>query len=522
MSESLEEKQLYLRTEIIDQGYNPEDFSSFMGSIRGDNNLDLDTWSFADLQTVVTQFKSQISQIQNQQQQYPQQNENQEQPQEQPQEQNNNDTAQNAKEDDIERAVKDTIVPEKLEQKISNSDNKFPNDAFDEYELIIKTGSLEKNEITDQNNLFVTVTNPVKVKAGIFSSAYYQYTIETSPVGYKVVRKVSDFTFLYETLPLFNSAVFNPVLPHFEFGLKDDSPKKMLYIQNYLNSLIENKFFRSLPIVYEFLTVDQEKWNKLKQDNYTKIKPLSLSKMPTLEGKIHININKLEDSKGQKIKDEIYKKQEAFDGLNNAMDEILITLEKLSLCFKSSAKYFLDLRNCHKDNETLSGLFNRLLSLTKIWARDCIKQRDFLKYEVKYYFKFMDKEIVSYLKKYEEFKSSRDDYKSKYDKIKKSPNRLPKDLELVQKLRVNYGLQLAVINSEYQKLLERQANRCINQFVKYSDKKDIILQNFNNCIKLFNINENIQTGEQLQEQISDELEVQNQESGSIKEGNNVE
>ena len=182
MSESLEEKQLYLRTEIIDQGYNPEDFSSFMGSIRGDNNLDLDTWSFADLQTVVTQFKSQISQIQNQQQQYPQQNENQEQPQEQPQEQNNNDTAQNAKEDDIEGAVKDTIVPEKLEQKISNSDNKFPNDAFDEYELIIKTGSLEKNEITDQNNLFVTVTNPVKVKASIFSSAYYQYTVETSPV----------------------------------------------------------------------------------------------------------------------------------------------------------------------------------------------------------------------------------------------------------------------------------------------------------------------------------------------------
>jgi hypothetical protein len=128
------------------------------------------------------------------------------------------------------------------------------------------------------------------------------------------------------------------------------------------------------------------------------------------------------------------------------------------------------------------------------------------------------------LKKYEEFKSARDDYKSKYEKIKKLPNKLPKDLEMVQKLRVNYGLQLAVINAEYQKLLERQANRCITQFGKYNDKKDIILQNFNNCIKLLNINEdqnNIgNSGQQQQEQEQEEGEIQNQESGSVTEGSN--
>lgn len=517
---SLEEKQLYLKQEIIDQSYDGNEFSNFISGIRGEENVDLESWSFNDLKSVVAKFKSLYQPKQNNQQEeqheeesQPEQNEQNENNQEQPPQENTQENEQEKKEEQK--------IEQKIEQKPS-IENEIPNDFLDPLYLVKKTEKLELNEISDNNNLFITISNPVRIKQSLLQLPYYQYDMKTDPVDFKVVRKLSDFTFLYEVLPLFNGGAFNPVLPHFEFGLKDDSPKKMLYIQNYLNSLIENKFFRSLPIVYEFLTVDQEKWNKLKQDNYTKIKPLSLSKMPTLEGKIHININKLEDSKGQKIKDEIYKKQEAFDGLNNAMDEILITLEKLSLCFKSSAKYFLDLRNCHKDNETLSGLFNRLLSLTKIWARDCIKQRDFLKYEVKYYFKFMDKEIVSYLKKYEEFKSSRDDYKSKYDKIKKSPNRLPKDLELVQKLRVNYGLQLAVINSEYQKLLERQANRCINQFVKYSDKKDIILQNFNNCIKLFNINENIQTGEQLQEQISDELEVQNQESGSIKEGNNVE
>ena len=510
MSESLEAKQQFLRTEIIDQGYNPEDFSNYMGSIRGDNSLDLDTWSFSDLRAVVNQFKSQFAQNQAQPEQYYQ---------EQEPEQNNNDYPQEEK-GDIEGAVKDTTIPEKVEQKVVQSENGFPNDAFEPFEQLIQTGTLEENEISNQNNLFVTITNPERIKLGIFSSAYYQYTVQTNPVGYKVKRKVDDFTFLYETLPLFNSGVFNPVLPHFEFGLKDDSPKKILYIQNYVNSLLESKFCRTLPIVYQFLKVPQEEWNKLRLDTYSKMKPLPLSKMPTLEGEIHINISKLEDTKGLKIKDEINKKTEAFDGLNNAMDEILATIEKLSLCFKSLSKFLLDLTKCHKDNEILSGFFNRLLSLSKTWSRDCLKQRDFLKDEVKYYFKFINKENVQYLKKFEEFRTARDDYKNRYEKIKKLPNKLPKDIELVQKLRRNYGLQLAMVNSEYEKLIERQANRCITQFVKFNENKEVILQDLNHCIQLFNINENIGTGGQQQEQEQEEVDAQNQEGAP--EGNNQE
>ena len=519
MSESIEEKQLFLRNEIIDQGYNPEEFSSYMGSLRGENALDLETWSFQDLQRVVKDFKSQTTPNQHNQVEIPpQQNENQNQEQEQNMQQNQGN--------DIEGAVKDNTIPEKVDQKpVSNSDSLFPNDPFEKYEQIVKTGRLKNNDITDKNDLFVTISNPKKVNPGIFSSSYYQYDVQTNPIGYKVVRKVSDFTFLYETLPLFNSAVFNPILPHFEFGLKDDSPKKMLYIQNYVNSLVENRFFRTLPIVFQFLSLPQEEWNKFRQDNYSKLKPLPLINMPTFEGELHIDINKLDDTKGMRIKDEINKKTEAFDCLNDAMDEILATIEKLNLCYKSLAKSLSDLTKSHKDNDVLFGFFKRLNDLVKIWARDCLKQRDLFRDDLKYYFKFMNKENVSYLKKYEEFKISRDDYKSKYDKVKKMQNKLPKDIEMVQKLRYNYGLQLIMINSEYQKLLERQANRCIHQFVKYNDKKDVILQDFNNCIKLFNINEeqnNIETGDQQQQtQEQEEIEGQHQEGG-ISEGNNQE
>lgn len=169
---------------------------------------------------------------------------------------------------------------------------------------MIKTVHLQLNEISDNNNLYITISNPQKVKAGLLSLPYFQYEMQTQPVGYKVIRKVSDYTFLYENLPIINWVVFNPILPHFEFGLKDDSSKKMFYIQNYMNSLIENKFFWTLPIVLEFLTLDPPNWNN-KPTEYQKLKTLPLSKMPTLEGELVVNINKEEDIKALKIKEEI-------------------------------------------------------------------------------------------------------------------------------------------------------------------------------------------------------------------------
>ena len=520
MSDDLEAKQQYLRSEIIDQGYNPEDFSTYMGNIRGEEGLNIENWTFSDLQLVVSQFKSDFAQYQQQQQQIeqPEQNEIQN-------EDNNNLNNQNVEEGHEQQGTDDTVQENssKICNPVPNNSSsskecKFPNDPFEKYEEIIPTVKLESNDITEKNDLYVTVSNPVKVKDGFFSSSYFNYTVKTSPVGYSVVRKLSDFTFLYETLPIINPGVFNPILPHFEFGLKDDAPKKMLYIQNYLNSLIENKFFRTLPIVFEFITLPKDKWNKLRLEKYSKLKPTSLNKMPTLEGEIHINISKSEDNKGIKIKDEINKKTEAYDELNSAMDELLATIDKLSLCYRTLAKSLLDLTKCHKDNKILSGFFNRLLSLTKTWARDYFEEENFLKDEFKYFFKFINKENVSFLKKYDDFIDKRDEYKSKYEKVKKLPNRTQKDLDLINNLRRDYGLGLIMLNNEYQQLLERQANRCMLQFMKYNNKKDVILQNFNKCVKLFNINEESNdTGTTTQQE---QNETGNEWVGENNEGNN--
>ena len=487
MEENIEYKQQFLRSEIIDQGYNPDDFSEYMANVRGDDNLNLETWSFSDLQTVVEQYKLKISKLSEQEQNTESQN-------------NNNNTEENIQQNENkEKEVKEEslISKEKENKEKKSNEIKFPKEPFEEYEHIIKTVKLNDNEITNNNNLFITIKNPVKINPGFFSSSYYQYTVQTNPVGYKAVRKLSDFIFLNEILPLFNSSVFNPVLPNFEFGLKDDSPKKMLYIQNYMNSLIENKFFRTLPIIFEFLTLSQEEWNKKRVEKYNKMKPLRLSQIPTLEGEFHILINKLNDNKGSKIKEEINKKSETFDELNIAIDEILSLIDKISLSFKSLGKAFLDLSKIYKVNNNnennndniLYNIFNRLSSLSKIWSRNYLKEKDFLNSEFKLFFNYMNNENISFIKKYEEYKTIKDDYINKFEKMKKIQNKNEKDLKIFNHLRIDYGLELLMVNNEYEKLIERQGNRMMGQFLKYNDNKKIILQDFKNCVKLFNLNE---------------------------------
>ena len=465
MEEKIEQKQQYLRSEIIDQGYNPDDFSEFMGSIRGEENLDLQKWTLSELQNVVYQYKSKISDSIKQEQEQKDQN--------------------------VEQKMveNDELNKQNLEQ-IKSNEFKFPNDPFENYEQVIKAVKLAQSELNNNNDLFVSISSPVKVNPGFFSSSYYQYTVQTKPLNFKVVRKVSDFTFLNQVLPLFYPSIYNPVLPTFEFGLKDESPKKMLLIQNYMNSLLEIEYFRALPIILEFLSLKQEDWNKKRIEKYNKMKPLPLEKIPSLEGEFHILINKDNDNKGIKIKEEINKKNEAYDILSIAIDEILSVIDKISLYFKNLGKAFYDLSKIHKNkNDKLYGVFNRLSTLSKNWARNYLKEKDFLNDEFKYFFNYMNNENISFLKKFEEFKLVRDDYKSKYDKMKKTQNKTEKDLNILEDLRKDYGLELLMVNREYQQLVERQGNRVMNQFLKFSNSKETILQNYNNCMKLFDINE---------------------------------
>ena len=62
--DEIEQKQAYLRTEIIDKGYSPEDFMSFLEQ-QGEGKIFLENWKFEDLKSIVAVFQIQVNENNN-------------------------------------------------------------------------------------------------------------------------------------------------------------------------------------------------------------------------------------------------------------------------------------------------------------------------------------------------------------------------------------------------------------------------------------------------------------------------
>ena len=55
--DTTEIKQNYLRNEIIEKGYDPEEFSTYISNIRGEEGVDLALWTMEELENVVKDFQ---------------------------------------------------------------------------------------------------------------------------------------------------------------------------------------------------------------------------------------------------------------------------------------------------------------------------------------------------------------------------------------------------------------------------------------------------------------------------------
>ena len=474
--EGLESKQQYLRQEIIDEGYDPSDFNTYMCNIRQEENIDLNSWTFEELKQVVYNYKHSQSQKEENEEEKKDNNNNQEEINDQQQENDNINKNQALNEDTI------SALPQPKTE-----------DAFDYYESTFKCIKLEENELTNRDDIRIVISEPVKINPGFFYASYFQYKVTTNPLNYNVIRKLSDFHFLSKKLTLIHPVIYIPLFPAFHYGVKDDSPKKLRYIQNYMNLILENKYCRSLPIVKDFLTLELNSWNLKMKNEYSKIKePESFYSMPNFEGSYTIKINKEDDDKALNIKNEITEKNEALKNLNYYLDELLALTDKISLNLKNIGTSFFEMEKKEQknnQNKILIKGYNHLGNLFQTWGNDYLTQKEFIKDEIKYYFKFISKEYKYFLKNFDDYKAARDEYKRTFEKVKKLKNPTEENLIELKDIKKYYGFHLICINEEYKKLESRMEKRLINQFIIYNQGKDTIFQDFNNCIKLLNFNE---------------------------------
>ena len=382
----------------------------------------------------------------------------------------------------------DTIEKGKINSINQNESliNDQRNEAFSDFQETLEFQKLEENQFTFRDDLHTTVSDPIKINPGFFSRSYFQYTIKIFPLKHSVSRKVSDFTFLDQKLPLINPIKYIPSLPNFTFGLKDDSPKKMRYIQNYLNLLIENKYIRTLEIVYDFLTLPQEEWNNKMKSKYNIIKKENeFKQIPIFEGKYSVNLTEDEEMKASKIKNEINLKNASLVNLNSHLDKLLNDMEKISISMNNVGLSFRQLYKNYGKNKVLEEGISNLSDLFEIWGNDYKTQKEYFRDEIKYYFKFINKEYNTFLKKYDNLIKKRENYKKEYENIKKKNNNKNDLLSL----KANYAFYLNSINDDYSSLEDRLGKRLIKQFLKHYKNKDTIFHDYQKCFRLLKFHE---------------------------------
>ena len=67
MEKELKQKQIFLRTNILDKGYDADQFMNFLQSKKGDLGLDLNNWTINELVLSVEEFTGKYSDKQNNQ-----------------------------------------------------------------------------------------------------------------------------------------------------------------------------------------------------------------------------------------------------------------------------------------------------------------------------------------------------------------------------------------------------------------------------------------------------------------------
>ena len=379
MDQETQEKQNYLRINIIDAGYDPNVFVEFLMNKKGEDGADVANWSLPDLKNVVQEFINLNSNNNNNEQQ-------------QQQEENENINKDNTNENDKKENI-----------KVQNKENgeEFTYGILSKKQ--VQCVKVTNNEIGNCENVKITVGSFEKVEGNFFSKSYVSYLITTSPFNWNVRRRFSDFEWLRQTLMNHYNYCLIPCIPKKPKNLnkivndkfdKDFLAKRSRNFEKFLNYIILDPILKNVPVIQEFLTLEKDdEFHKMKK-SYDKIKipVLNVSKVTSVDGIAKIEINDEKEKYFTEIKEStnlngnILKKinttiKALKEDLNNASEKLNEISNDFKL-LKENAQKYIENENVILVYEEMSNMFNNFSSYIK-------NQKQIIFIDLKDYFNYV-------------------------------------------------------------------------------------------------------------------------------------
>ena len=501
MSDEEHQKQIYLRENILDKGYDGEDFASFLISKKGEEGVNLKNWSLDELKSAVQEFIiiqsqkfNQINSIQNNYNIYPNVINN--------MILNNNiNTNINNNGNDFEFIQQQSQSMPLNFPMFNNSDNNnsknniYQNDIYGITDTeIINCLTQEKNDLAKFDNIKIEISLGEKKPGTFFSKAYQTYVITIPTLNLKVVRRYSDFEWFRSILiNLFPGRVIPPIPKKNKIGgdrfNEEFLEKRTRTLEKFLNLLLEDPSIKTSQIFYDFVSIEELNIFSDKKKYYNSIKlPQSLKEYKSLNGKLDVKLDENRESIYQKIKNETDISQELLSklnkqikSLNNEINTVIIRLNEIA---KSCEELFLNSVKYNESNEIKISYYE-LNEMFKHWANALKKQNTVTNKDIREYFKYSKntlksmKELINTVEIYKQnyYKSRRNLITKKEELFKIGDitkwdltpsnkninindknivfgNMLYNETNMVNNLKNIYGYYLNSVNSEFIRLQE--------------------------------------------------------------------
>ena len=534
MIETEEAKQNYLRENILDKGYDAEDFASFLKSKKGELGVKLGLWTLSELKLAVQEYI-----LKNPLNNKMQGNNNFQNIFQNPLFQNmnipnmppgmnfpnmnmlfNNGLMNNNI--NIDPNLINNLQNMNLNLNNINNENNYFNAQGEPIDIygITQNETLvclisDKNALSNYDNVKIEIALGEKKTGSLFSKSYQTYEISVPLLNLKVIRRYSDFEWLRQTLvSMFTSSVIPPIPKKNKIGgdrFKEQFlEKRTRTLEKFLNLLLQDPNIKSSKILYDFISIEQDNQFNDAKKSYNNYKPpQQLKDYQTVTGKIDIKVDEGNEIYYQNIKNQTELNQELLSKLNkqlkllnNEMNMVVTRLAEVAKCceelFNHSVKF--------EQSDDIKISYYQLNEMFKQWSEALKKQNQIMFMNIREHFKF-SKNIFKSMK---ELINSADNYKQIYNKAKKNliskkedlfkkgdtskwelgdnkdkinvlektialPNMLPTETNNVNNIRQMYGYYLNGVNNEFERIEKIMSNSHKENLIENAKKEITII-----------------------------------------------
>ena len=267
----------------------------------------------------------------------------------------------------------------------------------------------------------------------------------------------------------------------------------------FINAILENPLLRSSEIVEEFITKDQNEFNilKLKYKNTKKV--VEMKNFISMDGELDATFYQNNFKLTLKYQEIVEKKRNLLVNLNNSIKDVVYQLENINSKINNLAQIFSDLSLLYKSNDENINIFSNFNEYCNSLSNIYNVEKQFLKIDVKEFFKYIRLELDEVNKLFSEYKYAKINFEGCENKIithKKAKSEIGEEyyqFQLKQKekekndaKRICCFLQNKACD-EYQRILQAHKNRIKKLFsILCPNINETYQKEYENLIKLIN------------------------------------